>query len=350
MVDAISRAAEHRTGLYTSPHLVTFRERIRLNGDMITVEAIAQRLTDIRELCAGWDPHPTFFEITTALALRYFQDEGCAVVVLETGLGGRLDATNVMQPNASVITPISIDHQKWLGATLREIATEKAGIIKPGVPVVSARQLPVVEEVIRSRAAECESPITWSNEPYEAAPISLFGSYQKQNAGIALAAVRAARIEASEHDVIHGLSNVEWPARFQKWNDKVVIDGAHNPAAAAILTQTWQESLGPERATVVLAVLSDKDLLGILAALRPITRRLILPHIQSERATPPADIVPVAQQIGAQDVHVVMDFAEAMTLASDNPERILITGSLHFAGEALAALRGEPAAFEECAQ
>ena len=155
MIDSICRAQGYRTGLFTSPHLVTFRERIRVNGDMISEEAVADGLTTIRDLVANWDPHPTFFEVVTALALKHFSDTRVEIVILETGLGGRLDATNAIQSDVSVITPIDFDHEKWLGKTIPEIAAEKAGIIKPGVPVVSAPQRVDAEKVIQARAAEC---------------------------------------------------------------------------------------------------------------------------------------------------------------------------------------------------
>ena len=132
MIDSICRAQGYRTGLFISPHLVTFRERIRVNGEMISEDAVADGLTMIRDLIADWDPHPTFFEVTTALALKHFCETKIDIVILETGLGGRLDATNAVQSDVSVITPIGLDHEEWLGNTLAEIAGEKAGIIKPG--------------------------------------------------------------------------------------------------------------------------------------------------------------------------------------------------------------------------
>src|SRR5437870_7033621 len=159
MIDAICRANGHRTGLFTSPHLVTFRERIRVNGKMISEDAVTGGLTTIRNLVADWDPHPTFFEITTALALKHFAEAKIDIVILETGLGGRLDATNAIQSDVAVITPIALDHQQWLGDSLEKIAGEKAGIIKPCMPVVSAPQLPEAEKVIRARATECEAPL-----------------------------------------------------------------------------------------------------------------------------------------------------------------------------------------------
>src|SRR5207302_4187466 len=170
MVDSICRAQGYRTGLFTSPHLVTFRERIRVNGDMISEEAVADGLTTIRYLVAHWDPHPTFFEVVAALALKHFSDTRVEIVILETGLGGRLDATNAVQSNVSVITPIDFDHEQWLGKTISEIAAEKAGIIKPGVPVVSASQRAEAEEVIRARAAKCGAPIQFVAEQYDQTP------------------------------------------------------------------------------------------------------------------------------------------------------------------------------------
>src|SRR5262252_11099145 len=166
IIDSICRAQGYRTGLFISPHLVTFRERIRINGEMISESAAAEGLTMIRNLTANWDPHPTFFEVTTSLALKHFGDAKIDIAVLETGLGGRLDATNAVQSDVSVITPIGLDHEKWLGRTLAEIAAEKAGIIKPGVPVVFAPQRPKAEQVIRARAAECGSPVQFVGEIY----------------------------------------------------------------------------------------------------------------------------------------------------------------------------------------
>src|SRR5262249_50094846 len=188
MIDSICRAQGYRTGLFTSLHLVTFRERIRVNGEMISEGAVADGLTIIRDLIADWDPHPTFFEVTTALALKHFGDAEIDIAILETGLGGRLDATNALQSDVSVITPIALDHEKWLGDTLAEIAGEKAGIIKPAVPVISAPQQPEAEEVIRARAAECRSPIRFIHETYKRSPVALRGEYQKQNAAVAVAA------------------------------------------------------------------------------------------------------------------------------------------------------------------
>ncbi len=250
MIDSICRAQGCRTGLFTSPHLVTFRERIRVNGEMISEGAVADGVTAIRDLVSGWDPHPTFFEVITALALKHFCDAKVDVIVLETGLGGRLDATNAIQSDVSVITPVDLDHEKWLGNTLAEIAGEKAGIIKPGVPVVSAPQRTEAEEVIRARAAECGAPLQFVTETYQRSPVALRGEYQKQNAAVAIAAIEAANIHVDEKAIVRGLATIEWPARFQKWDERTIIDGAHNPGAARVLAQTWREVFGDQKATL----------------------------------------------------------------------------------------------------
>jgi dihydrofolate synthase/folylpolyglutamate synthase len=351
MIDSICRAQGYRTGLFTSPHLVTFRERIRVNGDMISEDAVANGLTTIRNLVANWDPHPTFFEVVTALALKHFSDMKVEFVILETGLGGRLDATNAIQSDVSVITPIDFDHEHWLGKTIAEIATEKAGIIKPGVPVVSAPQRPEAEKVIRARAAECGALLEFAIEPYDETPIALAGSHQEKNAALAIAALRAAKIDIDTLAIARGLSCIEWPARFQRWDERTIIDGAHNLAAACALAGTWREIFGDRRATLVLAILSDKNLRGICEALAPISELVLLPKIRSERAAAPEMLGKIFSTITPSlPYSTAPSIARALELAQGKPNPILITGSLHFAGEVLAHLRGEPAAFEECVQ
>ena len=349
MIDSICRAQKYRTGLFISPHLVTFRERIRIDGEMISENEVAAGLTSIRKLVADWEPHPTFFEIATALALKHFIEAKIDIVILETGLGGRLDATNAVQSNVAVITPIALDHEKWLGDSLEKIANEKTGIIKAQTPVVSAPQLPEADKAIRGRATECEAPLEFVEQVYDKSPIALRGEHQKLNAAIAIAAIRAANVEIDEAAITRGLAAVEWPGRFQCWDKRTVIDGAHNPAAARILTQTWRQIFGDERATLILAILSDKDLHGICEALAPIANSVLLPKIRSERAADPIDLQTVFVELGRK-AEIFASFADAFGKAREQRDPVLITGSLHFAGEALANLTGKPAAFEECNQ
>ena len=349
MIDAICRAQGYRTGLFTSPHLVTFRERIRVNGEMISEAEVATGLTTIKGLVRDWEPHPTFFEIATALGLLHFREEACEIIVLETGLGGRLDATNAVLPVVSVITPIDYDHQKWLGNTLEEIAAEKAGIIKPHVPVVAAAQPSVAERVLR------EARAAWDFDPICQRPLSGLRSRFPETP----TAQRRARCPALNGGGICGdvagvsptPSTVVWQARFQRWDQRIVLDGAHNPAGAKILAQTWREQFGDKRATLILAVLIDKDVTGICQALAPISDSVILPRIRSERALPPEDLARTLSSIAPSLPHsIAPSVADALERARQGSSPILLTGSLHFAGEALAALRGDPAAFEECAQ
>ena len=363
MIDSICRAQKYRTGLFISPHLVTFRERICIDGEMISENEVAGGLTNIRKLVADWEPHPTFFEIATALALKYFTEAKTNIVILETGLGGRLDATNAVQSNVAVITPIALDHEQWLGDSLEKIANEKAGIIKAQTPVVSGPQLPEAERVIRGRATECEAPLQFVTETYDKSPIALRGEHQKLNAAIAIAAIKALKLDRLKRSSLagqgididsaigRGLATVDWPGRFQCWDKQTVIDGAHNPAAARILVDTWREIFGAERATMILAILADKDLRGICEALAPIADLVLLPKIRSERAAPPEELAKILSTIAPPlPYSITSSVAEALELAHARPNPILLTGSLHFAGEALAHLRGEPAAFEECAQ
>ena len=351
MTDALARAAGHRTGLFTSPHLISFRERIRVNGEEISEDEVARGLTEIRERIRDWDPHPTFFEIATALALQHFQRTRCEILVLETGMGGRLDATNAVQSSVSVITPIDFDHEKWLGQSIDQIAKEKAGIIKPRIPVISAPQRPEAEVIIRQRAEQCEAPLQFVNDPWTKTRIALRGEHQKMNAALAIAALQATDIKVSDDATTRGLSSVEWPARFQIWNEHIVIDGAHNPASARILAQTWREEFGDEHAIILLAILRDKNAAAIVDALRPIASKFLLPRIRSERALPPHDLASIFSFKTPSLPHsITPSVAEAISAAQRGSERVLITGSLHFAGEALAFLRGDLNALEECAQ
>ena len=234
---------------------------------------------------------------------------------------------------------------------MADIAGEKAGIIKAGVPVISAPQQPEADKVIRFRASECDAPLQFVNEAYSRSPVSLRGRHQKNNAAVAITAIQAANIHVDEGAIVRGLAAIEWPARFQKWDERTVIDGAHNPSAARVLARTWREVFGDRKATLVLAVLSDKDLRSICEALAPIAGSVILPRIRSERAAPPEELAKVVSDITpALPCSITPTVGDALMLARADPNPILVTGSLHFAGEALAHLRGEPAAFEECAQ
>jgi dihydrofolate synthase/folylpolyglutamate synthase len=344
MLDSILRAAGRRTGLFTSPHLVDFRERIRHNGKMIPEPEVAARIAQIRDIVSTWDQCPTFFEITTAIALGWFQDVGTEVAVLETGLGGRFDATNVVTPAVSVITPIYLDHQEWLGDSLPEIALEKAGIIKPGVPVICAWQREEVLGIIGHMALHRDAPFHIVVSPMGGLEIGLAGKYQRWNAALAVHTLQLTRLRVPDEAIIKGLRDVQWPGRFQQINSRVVLDGAHNPAATRCLAQTWLEIFGSEKATLILGALADKDLTGMCKALLPISARVIMVPVHSARTSQAEDLRQLCQKL-APDVpcSTAPDFAAALKMAEESPGRALVTGSLFLIGEAMAHLENRPA-------
>ncbi len=343
MLDAICRAAGFKTGLFISPHLVSFRERIRINGEMIAEAELAAGLSRIRAASGDWETAPTFFEIATALALEHFQKCGAEIVILETGLGGRLDATNVVTPVVSVLSAIDLDHQQWLGDTLGAIAREKAGIIKPGIPAVSLPQPEEALAVLREVALERNAPFTVVHAPMERFPLSLAGSHQRWNAALALDALAAAGIPASPEAIASGLKNTEWPGRFQALSDRVTADGAHNPAAARRLVETWREVHGPEKkATLIVGILKDKDVAGVCQALCDIAVRVIALPVRNERTCATADVAAAFCQFApGLECESAGDFAEALGKAEAHPEQILISGSLFLVGEALAHYGGK---------
>ena len=335
MLDAILRAADHKTGLYTSPHLIDFRERIRVDGRKIARAAASQGLENLRRLAGQWDHSPTFFEFATALALQHFAESDCEFVVLETGMGGRLDATNAVIPIVSVITPIALDHTRWLGKTVPEVAHEKAGIIKPGVPVVSAPQDPAAGEVIVRRAEELGCSLTFAEAAWAGAELGLLGRHQRANAALAIASLQAAGLHVSDEAIAHGLRDVRWPGRFQMIGERFVLDGCHNPHAATQLLLNWTDLFGREQADVIFGALGDKDYSRMLEILAPISREVLFVPVRSERAAAPeilASASPVPHRIFG-DVKEALEASRGKTL---------VTGSLFLVGEVLELLGFEP--------
>ena len=344
MMDAILRAAGYRSGLYTSPHLVDFRERIRLDGAMIPEDAVAEGLTLLREAAETRDHAPTFFELTTVLAAWWFARQSPDYVVWETGMGGRLDATNAVTPEVAVITPIGMDHEKWLGDTIEEIAGEKAGVIKSRVPAVSAPQVPEVRAVIEARAADAGMSPVFVSEPWSGEVSCLSGSHQRWNAALACSALRAAGVEVDAKAEGEGLRRVVWPARFQRVTENFVIDGAHNPEAIETLVTTWREVFGGMRASLVFAALRDKDVPHLLRALHSVADEVWLVPVNNVRSMAAGELRPLAEAAGFAGIHE-STVAESVAAARGSGRPVLVAGSLFLAGEVLALLEGAPPPF-----
>lgn len=347
MMDAVARAGGLRTGLFTSPHLVDFSERIRVSGAEMPVEAVAEGLTELRALCARLDPHPTFFEITLALAMRWFRRCGCELVILETGMGGRYDATTAVPADVCVVTPVGMDHMQYLGDTLEQIAAEKAGIFLPGVPALSAPQEPAAHAVLEETAVSLRTPLRFVEEPLAGYGIALPGAHQAWNAALAVAALDALKLPLSCDSVRHGLATVRWPGRFEIFRAgavpgapvDIVLDGAHNPHAAAVLVDTWPGCYPRQRPALVFGGVADKDLRGTLALLAPLADSIHLCPVATPRTATVADLA-AALPTGVPSPTLHPDLAAALAAALATGAPVLVAGSLFLVGEARARLTG----------
>jgi dihydrofolate synthase / folylpolyglutamate synthase len=385
-VSAISasllRAHGFRVGLFTSPHLASFTERINVEGIDIT-EAEVVELTDEISAVVRSDGslNPTFFEFVTVMALCYFASKGVEWAVVETGMGGRLDATNTVTPQVSVITAIGSDHREFLGEGIADIAAEKAGIIKSGVPVITAQQKAEAAAVISLKACEKSAALYRYGEGFwgvcrglslngcrfdyndKALPGGgiqdlfepLAGNYQIANASLAIRAVSVAvgdgekdRPEEKERIIRAGLASVKLRGRleFSRTEPPVIIDVAHNTEAAVALAGFLKECLGDRRVISVIGMMADKDISGFLGALRPVISEAIFTAPAYIRAESPDRIAVMASEVGYTFVSVASTVEEAVKLAldrqaiqgDDRPPVVLITGSFYTAGEAVGAL------------
>jgi dihydrofolate synthase/folylpolyglutamate synthase len=371
MLAAILKADGRRVGLYTSPHLVSFRERIRVDGEAVAEDDVADGFDAIATLVARLDA--TMFEASTALALDHFAREAVDVAVLEVGLGGRLDATTVGTPAVTALARIDLDHQEVLGATLAAIAAEKAAIIRSGV-AVSAAQAPEAADVLVARAAAVGVPLLMEGRELgvrvrardldaqtldatgpgwrlEGLRLPLLGVYQPSNALVALAAARALGVRDAA--CREGLARARWPGRFEvlRARDRIVVlDGAHNPAGAAALAASLTEWFGDTPLTLVFGALRDKDAPGMLAALAPRARRLIFTASSSPRAARPEALRDAAPAGAA--VELADSAPEALALAAREPRTpiLCVAGSLSLLGDVLRATRGDkPCPIEKAA-
>ncbi len=335
MIDSIARASGQRCGLFTSPHLIDFRERIKVGGEEIPEQPCAAMLTELRTICERMETHPTFFEITLVLAMRWFRLRECEIIVLETGMGGRLDATTAVPADVCVITPIGLDHMQWLGDTLEEIAAEKAGIFVSGKPAICAPQDSRVSMVLEREANERRSPIEFIAEPLLGYPMALAGEHQTWNAALAVAALHRLGIPLNSESVGYGLNQVSWPGRFEIIRPGVMLDGAHNPQSAEVLAATWRQSFGEKKPALVFSAVGGKDIRGILEILAPLAAEIFLCPVDTPRAVSPQELATFLPP-GAPPHATFATFQAALAAATATGAPILIAGSLFLVGEARA--------------
>ncbi len=363
MLESIYRAAGLRVGLFTSPHLVSFRERIQVSRQLIPESELVRLVEEFQPLLKQFpaDNHLTLFEVVTVMALKFFAEQKCDLVIWETGLGGRLDATNIVTPLANVITNIAFDHQQWLGDTLEKIAAEKAGIIKPGVPVITAAEAATALAVIKNVVHEKNAPLTIvaadGNPPLnqftalfrDAATLPLLGDHQKLNAALALATVEVLQkqIPVSAEMVHVGLENVNWPGRLQLITtadgQKILLDGAHNIDGAKALRAALEKHFPTIRPVIIFGALADKQWPEICRTLAPLAARIFTVPVASERTAEAGELAAAFRAANPEaDILACKNMAEAL-IAGKDEAFIVITGSLYLVGEALELLGHSPA-------
>jgi dihydrofolate synthase/folylpolyglutamate synthase len=356
MLESIYRTAGLRVGLFTSPHLVSFRERIQVGREMISEADVVRLVEKYKTISAAFpkEHHPTFFEVLTLMALDFFAENRCDLVIWETGLGGRLDATNIVTPLASVITNIGFDHQQWLGDTLAKIALEKAGIIKPGLPVATATDEPDALAVIKKVAAEKNAPLTivGKNAADHHPRLPLSGEHQQRNAALALAtvAILQAQIPVSEAQINEGLKSVQWPGRMQlmaKDGKEFLLDGAHNVAGAKVLREAMETSFHPDKSTLVLGILGDKDWQPICEILAPLAQTILAVPVASNRTADAKELARACREANPSAAVFICDSLKEALQQAPAVTLVIVTGSLYLVGEALELLGYFPSAANE---
>lgn len=355
MLESVLRASGFKTGLYTSPHLVNFSERFMINGETISetrldeyIQALETTADEVEE--ATGLRGATFFEISTAIAFQYFADEQVDLAIIETGMGGRWDATNVVIPLVSVITHIDIDHTHFLGSTIEQIAAEKAGILKPGRPAVSAPQSDAVMAELRKggvsfiETSEAVSVLKTGNpqklkiETHSRSlpPVNLplLGEHQRENCAVAVAVLEVlADMLDFEPEFRKGLETVQWGARFQilENNPLMILDGAHNPSAGRALAGTLKELYPKRQIGFIFGFLDDKDSGGFLRELRPLVSRAWTVSIEAPRGTTAEEAAVRCRAAGidAEPLGISSAWKAACNWAADPDRLVVITGSLY---------------------
>ena len=364
MLDACLRKAGYRTGLYTSPPLLCFHERMRINGEPITDGELGEITEEIRKHADAMEDKPTEFELITAVAFAFFARQRAEIVVLETGMGGTLDSTNVIpSPEAAVICNIGLDHTQFLGATLPEIASAKAGIIKPGTTAVCYEAAPEVEEVFAARCKEVGAELrmvdfsgltehsrsldgqVFSFGERKELRLALLGRHQTRNAAVALTvldALRARGWQIPEEAIREGLASVVWRGRFEllRRDPLIVIDGGHNPQCIEALAQNVRDYLPGVPLTILTGVLADKDHGEMYPLLLPLAKRFVTITPGSPRALNGRELAKELQALGAE-AHFAENeeqgVREALRLAKEDDGAVLVCGSLYMLGDVIRA-------------
>ncbi len=369
-LSSILKESGFKVGLFTSPHLISFTERIRINNIQISEQSVISLALKIRKLIDGTGLKPTFFEFVTAMTFHYFASENVDFGVIETGMGGRFDSTNVIDPDISIITNIGIDHCEFLGNTISDITFEKAGIIKPQVPVITASKDPDVIKQLSGIAAERDSEIhiydrdfsgsllsmddrhlEFDYTGYENCPglsLPLSGKYQLFNACTAIRASELLRQNGhsiTDRAIKEGLSKVKLEGRFEYVSEDppIILDGAHNPEAISSLSASLGDLLPGKKIILILGVMNDKDIAGIIGPIIHNADSIILTKASYERSASPQKLVETINSLyetgikDADNISSTENVAEAINLAKsrcDEDGVILITGSFYTTGEA----------------
>jgi dihydrofolate synthase/folylpolyglutamate synthase len=357
ILQRILTLAGYRTGLYTSPHLVSFTERIRVGDQEITPDEVVALADELRETTEHAGIYLTFFEFVTVLAFVYFARAGVQVAVIEVGLGGRLDATNVITPVVSMITTISRDHEAYLGHDLLSIAGEKAGIIKPHVPVVCGALLPVVRDYLKKIADDRAAPAYFLGIDFKfllkehsdfdytgikrnltGLRVGLQGPHQKANAAVALAALEKIeqRFPVDEEAIRAGLASVHWPGRFEILchSPVLVLDGAHNGEGAQALVRAIEEFGGGQKAKFLFAAMADKDWRLILDTLLPFAQEFVFTRVAMERSADPQDLAQyLAGRVATRTIPDSRHALEALVKGAASRDVVVVAGSLYLLGE-----------------
>jgi dihydrofolate synthase/folylpolyglutamate synthase len=374
MLANMLQACGYTIGTYTSPHLIDLRERIQINNQMINHADLTDLFKQIRDKAGRLDEKPTFFEILTAAAIRHFADQAVDLAVLETGLGGRLDSTNVVRPEVCGITQISYDHMNVLGQKLTEIAAEKAGIMKKGVTCLTVEQEPAVMKVLRQAATDAGTTLlvagrdiefsyrfesnrelgphtrvclTTPNGTYDHLPVPLKGEHQALNCGLALAILDKLRekgFKTTEEKVTQGLADTKLPGRMEMaWTEpRILLDGAHNAASIQALIRSIGAHIPYDSLVVIFGCGEDKDVEGMLRQINLGADKVIFTRARSNpRAVEPADLMHKFNELSGKMAQIAPTLEDAINLAAravGREDLICVTGSFYLVGEAKKAL------------